>query len=311
MRMDLTSLRVFLTTVEEGNIGRAAEREHLASSAISKRIQDLEAEFGQPLLHRHPKGVMPTAAGSVLVGYVRNLLGTLDRMRSEMSEHAQGVVGYVRVCANGSSIVEFLAADLKSFLNDHPMVRLGLTEGLSADIVDAVRDGLADIGVYAGADVTAPPGIETYAYRTDQLLAVMPAGHRFADRAAVSLAELLEVGQLSVPEGSSLAELLIKAAGALNLSQQLTMTVASNEVLRKMVQVGLGMAILPEGCVRPYEAGMAIRGIPLSDGWARRQLYLCVREARFLTVPARLLVSHLLAPEAVPVARVPPVALAV
>jgi len=294
MRMDLTSLKVFLTTVEEGNIGRAAEREHLASSAISKRIQDLEADFGQPLLHRHPKGVIPTAAGTVLVGYVRNLLETLDRMQSEMSEHAQGVLGYIRISANGSSIVEFLAADVKAFLDDHPMVRIGLTEGMSADIRSAVRDGLADVGVYAGSADTAPPGVETYAYRTDQLLAVMPAGHRLARQDSVSLAELLEAGQLSVPEGSSLAELLIEAAGAINLSQQLTMTTACNEVLRKLVEVGLGMAILPEGCVRPYEAGMKIRGIPLSDPWAQRQLYLCVREERFLTVPTRLLVAYLL-----------------
>jgi DNA-binding transcriptional LysR family regulator len=297
MRMDLTTLQVFLAAVEEGNIGRAAEREHIASSAVSKRIQDLEVEFGQPLLHRQPKGVTPTAAGAALADHVRSLFGILDRIRGEMSEHARGARGHVRVRANGSSIVEFLAADLKTFATAHPQIRIALSEGLSADVTRAVRDGLADLGIYAESGESVPPGLVTHPYRTDQLVAVVPATHPLAGRDRIALAEVLDMAELSVPEGSSLADLLTQAAGSLKLSHQLTMTAATNEVLRTMVAVGLAVAVLPDGFVTPYEQMLAIRGVPISDAWAQRQLLLCTREQCFLTVPTRLLMAHLLTTE--------------
>ena len=293
MRMDLTSLQVFLVAVEEGNIGRAAERAHLAPSAISKRIQDLEAEFGLPLLHRNAKGVAPTAAGAVLAEHVRSLESILDRIRSDISEHQKGAFGQLRVHANGSSIVEYLADDLRDFIAAYPQIRVSLSEGLSNAVALAVRDGEADIGVFAGPG-PLPAGIEAFPYRTDRVMAVVPAGHKLAGRNVVTLDEVLAEGMVTVPGGSSLSDLLVGAARGAENRARLHLTPVSNEALRKMVESGLGLAVLTEGFVKPYEGIMAIRGVPFAEPWATRQLSLCARAQRFLPVPARLLVSFLL-----------------
>jgi len=295
VRLSLLTLRIFLAAVEEGNIGKAAQREHIAASAVSKRIRDLEAELQVKLLRRHVKGVEPTAAGTALAGHVRNLFGILGRMRGELSEHAEGEHGQVRVHANGSAIVEYLAEQVRDFRAAHPMVRIDLQEELSAEVVRSVHDGVADLGIYAG-NVEAPPGLQIFPYRTDRLMVILPASHPLAGRATVAFEELLDLDHIAVAESSSLAALLAEIAGTLNRPINVICTVTRNEVARSMVQAGLGVAILPEGFVRPYEGALRIRGVPLVDAWARRQLNICVRDAAGLTVAARRFLDRLRRP---------------
>lgn len=292
MRLDLLSFRVFLSVVEEGNIGRAAEREHIAASAISKRIQDLEAELGVRLLYRHVKGVTPTSAGEALTRHLRSLFAIVDRIKGELSEHAEGNRGRVIVHANGSAIVEFLATDLKAFGAEHPAVQVDLHEHLSPAVVRAVHEGVADLGVYDSA-VEAPADLEVRPYRQDRLLAVLPREHPLAGEASLPFEALLDYEIISTQEGSSIAWLLNRAARKLNRPIRAALAVGSNEVVRCMVDAGRGIAILPEGFVKPYEGLLAIRGVPLSDRWAKRQLAICLRDPAGLTTAARRLLARL------------------
>ncbi len=292
MRLDLLSFRVFLSVIEEGNIARAAEREHIAASAISKRIQDLETEFGVRLLYRHVKGVTPTAAGEALTRNLRSLFAIVDRIKGELSEHAEGNRGRVIVHANGSAIVEFLAADLKAFGIAHPAVQVDLHEQLSPAVVRAVHEGVADLGIYDGA-LEAPGDLEVRPYRQDRLLAVLPLDHPLAGRGSVAFEDLLDYDIISTHEGSSIAWLMARAARELKRSIRAALAVGSNEVVRYMVDAGRGVAILPEGFVRPYEGLLAIRGVPLSDRWAKRQLAICLRNPAGLTTAARRLLALL------------------
>ena len=113
--VDLMSLQLFVSVCELGSIGRAAEREFIAASAVSKRMSDLEAVFQTPLLERHARGVTLTAAGESLLHHARTIIYGLDKMQAELGEYAKGVRGHVRVHASISAIVQFLPEDLGSF----------------------------------------------------------------------------------------------------------------------------------------------------------------------------------------------------
>ncbi|MDO4968072.1 MAG: LysR family transcriptional regulator, partial [Comamonadaceae bacterium] len=80
-RIDLTSLQLFVAVCELGSIGRAAEREYIAASAVSKRLSDLEAAVDTALLYRHSRGVTLTPAGESLLHHARNVLYGLERMQ--------------------------------------------------------------------------------------------------------------------------------------------------------------------------------------------------------------------------------------
>ncbi len=105
-RIDLTSLQLFVAVCELGSIGRAAEREFIAASAISKRLSDLEAALATPLLYRHARGVDLTPTGESLLHHARSVLYSLAKMQVDLSEYADGVRGHVRVHANISAIVQ-------------------------------------------------------------------------------------------------------------------------------------------------------------------------------------------------------------
>ena len=182
-RIDLTSLQLFVAVCELGSIGRAAEREFIAASAVSKRLSDLESTLETPLLYRHTRGVKLTPAGESLLHHARSVLFSLEKMQAELSEYADGIRGHVRIHANISAIVQFLPEDLGDFSRQHPQVKIDLEEHLSTEVLRAVQEGAADLGI---CNVAAAGGheLQTLPYRQDELVLIVPRGHPLARQRA-------------------------------------------------------------------------------------------------------------------------------
>src|ERR1700753_4121847 len=98
-RLDLTSLSLFTLIGRTGSISQGAALAHLAVGAASRRITDLEAALGVALLERHSRGVRLTAAGAVLIERARSVLKEVEHLAADLSDHASGVVGVVRLWA--------------------------------------------------------------------------------------------------------------------------------------------------------------------------------------------------------------------
>lgn len=293
MRYDLVTLKLFLAVVEEGNIARAALREHIAASAVSKRISDLEATLGTPLLVRHTKGVEPTAAGSAMVRHARSLFGIIDRMQGELSEYAEGLRGHVSIAANTSALLLHLPEELAAFATAQAGITVGLEQMTSSRVVEAVLDGVADLGLHA-VHVDLPPGLESIPYRGDQLVAVLPVDNPLATRESIEFRDMLAYDHVVLRDDASLRALLSGAARDAKEDLRMRLTVTSFDAVMRLVEARLGVAVLPAGCVRPHIGRMAIVAVPLSDGWARRDLVITMRDREALTVPARLLLAQLL-----------------
>jgi DNA-binding transcriptional LysR family regulator len=123
---DPLTLRLFVAVCEERNIARAAEREAIVPSAVSKRIAAIERDIGAPLLVRGRRGIEPTAAGQTLLRQARDMLGAMERMHAELSEFATGVHGSVRVMASVSVLAERLPDDIGAFLQQYQSARVTL-----------------------------------------------------------------------------------------------------------------------------------------------------------------------------------------
>ena len=147
MKLDPVSLRMFVAVMEEGTIAQAAAREHIAASAVSKRLSELEQALATELFVRSNKGTEPTAAAFALLNLARGVLNDLDDIAVQMREYASGVRGQVRVYANISAITQFLPEELKSFMGQYPQVQIHLQERISSLIAKAVADNAADIGI--------------------------------------------------------------------------------------------------------------------------------------------------------------------
>ena len=115
MKLDPVSLRLFVAVMEENTIAAAAAREHLAASAVSRRLADLEAALQVELFTRSNRGTEPTAAAFALLNLARGVLNDLDGIASQMREYGTGVRGHVRVWPTYRPSHSFCPASCKAF----------------------------------------------------------------------------------------------------------------------------------------------------------------------------------------------------
>lgn len=290
-RVDFVTLRLFVAIADERSLTRAAEREHLALAAVSKRISDMEGQLGVSLLYRQPKGVELTPAGHALLHHARNLLDGLQQMDADLSEFSQGVKGHVRIHANTSSVIEFLPEDLSAFTRLHPEVKIDLEERVSSDTLRALRDGLTDIGIFAGH--IPAEDLQVFGYREDRLVLVTPRKHPLAALERIPLRDAAGFDFIGLQQDASLHALLQQSAQQMGTPLRLRIQVRSFEAICRMIHTGMGIGVLPEQVVRNYLPALDVAIIPLTDPWARRELKIGVRNLESLSVTARQLLEHL------------------
>ncbi|MBC5768414.1 LysR family transcriptional regulator [Ramlibacter albus] len=292
-RIDLTSLQLFVAVCELGSIGRAAEREFIAASAVSKRLSDLEATLDTPLLYRHTRGVDLTPAGESLLHHARSVLVSLEKMQAELSEYADGVRGHVRIHANISAIVQFLPEDLGAFSKEHPQVKIDLEEHLSTEIVRAVQEGAADLGICSTAMVGSGHELQTRPYRRDELVLIVPRGHALARRKKIAFEDSLDYDHVGLHSNSSIYLAMREAAAQAGRNIRLRIHVTGLDAMCRMIHNGLGVGVMPKRAFELMHGVGDLESVRLSDEWAVRNIDLVARDFATLPVTARLLVDHL------------------
>jgi DNA-binding transcriptional LysR family regulator len=291
MRHDLVSLKLFVAVAECGNLTRAAEREHLAVSAISKRVAELENLVGVPLLQRNPRGVSLTPAGQSLLHHARQMLALVDRMDAELGEFAGGVKGHIRLYAVASALTQFLPEELESFLSRYPGVRVSLQEHTGKAVVAAVVDGSADLGVVSGQ--TPTPGLSALPYHEDRLVIGVPVGHPLVRRESVRFADALDYAFVGPHADSSIARLMVDGAKACGKALEQRVLASSFDAMCRLVQTRLGITLLPEGVLAPHVEAGRIAMVRLAENWAHRRLLVVLRDPDQLSPITRTLIEHL------------------
>jgi DNA-binding transcriptional LysR family regulator len=293
-QIDQVSLRLFIVICEEGSIARAAEREFIAPSAVSRRVADLEKLVGLPLLSRSQRGVRATPAGVALLKHARLIMRGHERLQAELSEFGAGTRGHVRVLANISSMVEFLPEALSQFLKLNPDIRVDVEERVSVEIVRGLEEGLADIGICR--DFVSTGELDVTTYRSDHLALVVPADHALATEASIAFERTLDLDHLGLALNASVNALMERIALERGRQLRYRSFVSTFDAAYRFVQAGLAVAILPReavGNVACEQYRLAV--IPLDEPWAERRFVICVRDRAALTLPATRLIEHLMA----------------
>ncbi len=295
MRFDLTDLKLFLHVVEAGSITAGAERMHLAVAAASTRIRNMEIELGAPLLNRERQGVHPTPAGRTLVHHARLLLQQAERMRGDLAEYADGLKGHIRLQSNTNALIEFLPGPLSNFLAAHPQVNIDLEERLSDEIVAAVADGKADIGIVAGTEDLS--GLEVFPFRVDRFVLVTAPSHALANVERMAFGDALDFDFVGLDRASSLQRFLSDKAERMGRRLKLRVQLRSFDAVCRLVECNVGIGVVPDTTVDRNARTMTLHRIQLTDEWALRRLSICVRKLKDLPTYAQELVRQLTAPD--------------
>jgi len=291
MLPDIDTLALFVRAAELRSLTKAAEASHMGLAAASRRMALLEHRFRTSLLERSSRGVELTPAGMALLPRAQALLVELNLMQAEMSDHARGRKGALRLLANTSVITDTLPIDLAAFAHHNPDVKVIVQERWSEEIVRELRAAEADVGILVeGIPVE---GLETYPYCRDRLAVVMPLDHPLAAFESLKFSDVLDDELITLESGSSMTRLLAAQAVIAERTLQLRVQVRSFEAVCHMVKAGLGLGLLPEQAARILAKGLDLAVYPLRDDWAVRRMMLCTRKDRASLLSVSKLIEFL------------------
>jgi len=273
--IDPYSLRLFLAAAREGSIARASATEHIAASALSRRIADLEHAFGVPLFVRSPHGIALTEAGKVALARGTRLEDDLQLLVREVQAHAGEICGVLRLFANASAIVGSLPERLSAFCKKYPAVEIALNEHITDEVVRACLDDRADLGV--GVQISVPNALESWHFDCDPLIVILPTDHPLAARRKLRITELARYPLVSIRSGGALDRLLHDRALEANVTVRTSVTVTSFDAVCRMVEAGLGVAVIPKRAADAFTGKGRFVRRPLDETWMNRDLRVYAR----------------------------------
>jgi DNA-binding transcriptional LysR family regulator len=229
----------------------------------------------------------------VLYQQAKVILRTVAQARDSLAAYSSGGVPSIRLVANSSAVLQFLPREISSFARKMPAARVDLLEAFSYDAPRMVADGQADIGIYHAEHPAS--GVVSRPYRRDRIALVVPVGHPLSGRESLRFNDALDYDFLGNFPRHSLEEFLTLAGASITRPERVRAQVSNPEARCAMVREGLGLAVMPEGIASNYVGRMGLVVVPLSDAWAERHLFVCVRDPQALSPQVKALLDHLLA----------------
>jgi DNA-binding transcriptional LysR family regulator len=281
--MELRHIRYFLALVEERHFGRAAARLHVAQSALSQQIRQLERELGVELLERTTRRVDLTEAGRVFERHGRSIEAMVRRAEADAALMAAGRSGKVSVGFVGTATYDVLPRLAQEVRQELPAVELDLRgEMLNPMLIDGLVGGDLDLGLIR-PDVALPADMDVRRLRSEPLVAVLPAGHALAGRTRIALAELAEETFVVHSSGrrSSMFDYVLRACREAGFQPRRLVEVGETATLVVFVAAGMGVALVPE----PVRS-LSLDGVSYVELTAAPSIDLALARASHATLPA-------------------------
>lgn len=240
--MELTPLRYFLLAADTENFTRAAEKAIVTQPTLSRAIQSLEAELGQPLFEREGRKVTLTDTGKLLESKARRILGLVDDARNEITD--DGETGRVRVTAIPTIAPYFLPSALGRFAKTKPQAKVTVNEDVTEEALKRLRRGEVDLAILALP--ISETDIDTETLFDEELMAVFAAGSSLAVQHDVSLADLSAATMILLGEGHCLSDQIVSLCRRRSVNPVSVERASQLATIQELVAIGHGCSLIPK-----------------------------------------------------------------
>jgi DNA-binding transcriptional LysR family regulator len=289
--MHLETLKVFCDVVETRSFSTAASQNFVTQSAVSQQIRTLEDKYGRRLLERTRGNVQLTPAGEILYQASKEIVQRYQELEARLQTLANVVAGTVRVATVHSVGLYELSSQIKRYLKAHPQVNLRLEYSRANRIYEDALKGAIDLGVVAYP--TRRPGLTIVPFRQDRLVLVCPPGHPLARRRQVSVrrlsGEALVGFERDIPTRKETDRMLRRYG----VEARYAMELDNIETIKRVVEIGTGVAILPEPAVRLEVKGRTLAALQLADEVFLRPLGIIHRQGKQFSPAAERFIDSL------------------
>lgn len=276
-------LRAFCFAAQAGSISKAGERLCLSQPSVSLLIKALESDLGVTLFERRGPRIELTGAGKILLEASLPLIEGLEHLPELFAQRlGEAQSGALDIAAGESTILYLLADHVKAYTERYPRVNTHLHNVTGRDGMQLLRNGDVDFAV--GSMIEVPADVSFVPIFTYDPVLITPVNHPLAKKRAVSLGEISHCGLILPPRHLStwrVVDLVFQQHG---LSYNVCLEAGGWEVVKKFVELGLGVSIVTSICVTGRER-LAV--VPLTRYFPRRTYGVVMRKGKFLSPQAR------------------------
>jgi len=283
--MELAQLRYFLAVARHLSFTRAAEALPLSQPSLTNQIRRLERELGVELFMRTTRRVRLTPAGEDFVQAAQQILNLVEAAALEMHEFSglkRGRVLLGTIPTVGAFSLPPLLAEFRSL---YPGVELALQEEGSDVLLQLLLDEAIDLAIVTAGEEHPSGSLERRCLVVDEMVALLPAEHPLAERAAVALSELAADEFVLFKPGYGLRRVVLDACAAAGFQPRIAFETSQRETIYSMVQAGLGITLLPRSGIHMLE--YTWRLVPLEPPAIEREVSLAWKARRRQSEAAR------------------------
>ncbi len=247
--LDLKRLRFLRSVAEHGSFSAAAEVLYVSQSAVSQQIATLEAEVGEPLILRLRSGPVLTDAGRLLVGHAESAMARLEQAERELASLSGLEAGELRMVSFASASATVVTRAISRFREEHPGIRLSLTEAEPEEALPALRCGRYDVGVLYDFELhpfEPDPDIAMRSVIDERMHLALPRDHRLAGCEAVHLSELADESWLCGNCESSCRQLTLRSCEQAGFVPDIAYESNDYTVMEALVSAGMGVTLIPD-----------------------------------------------------------------
>jgi DNA-binding transcriptional LysR family regulator len=276
--LDLGQLEAFVQVAAHRSFSRAAESLQLTQPSVTARIQSLERELGEHLFERGGRGTSLTDAGAVFLPYAERILQTLRESREAIGDVRSLEAGNLRLGSALTVCTYVLPRILHSFHERYPRVEVSVRSGRSEQVLNMLLADEVQVGLVRSL---VHPDVETVPLYEDEVILTANAAHPFARKDSVHIEDVAAQPVILFDRGSSYYALIHSLFRQAGVVPTVAMELDSMEATKRMVEEGLGIALLPRVCLQRELALGELVEVTISDAPAvSRKIALIYRRGR-------------------------------
>ncbi len=289
--MELSQIQTFLAVARTGSFSQAAVELFRTQPSVSLKIQNLESELGHQLLERRPQGVSLTPAGEIMSRRGSALFREIAALKAELADLSALKTGRVSIAASDTVCLYLLPQVIKQFVQNYPGIELRLFTQITRNVLDLIISDQVDVGIVT-LPVT-PESFETRKLYQDNFLVVFPPGHPLERKKPLIPEHLSQFPIIHLKSDTFTRQWINRQLEPFGLTGQVRMEVSTIEVIKRMVEAGLGISILPEMAIaEEIDSGLLIAK-PLKNLVLKRTVGLAYRKGKYFSRALSVFVDDL------------------
>lgn len=243
--MELRQIQYFIEVAKREHMTEAADALHVAQSAVSRQIVNLEAELGVALFIREGRNIRLTPIGRMFLGKMENAMDLINEVKREIEEQLDPERGTVRIGFPSSLAAYLLPTVISAFRKEHPEVNVQLHQDSYRHLMEAVLRGDIDLALL-GPVPTHDDRLNSEVLFVEDLVALLPARHPLASRKTLKLEELRHDPFIQSPKGYILQTIVENACKQNGFEPKVSFEGKDIDAIKGLVAAGLGVTLLPE-----------------------------------------------------------------